>query len=501
MRSARSETLASADNENVGDVVRSESVLKTTQACLLALTVAGCALQPPAATPLPGSHAAWVNAAESVGVLAVPASSDTAWWNGLADTGLAALVAAAEEDSPTLGEALARIAEARANADAARAAASPLLSADASGSRGSTQSGSGAAATSSSATLNLSWELDLFGRLRHNTAAARQRLQASELDSASTRLSLQTDVADTVLLRRACALQLQASQDDVRSRQRVLELTLLRQSVGQVSPMDTARARSSLAEAQGNVATLKLQCAQNLQTLVALTGWPAERVQAALSEPAGRSEQWLPQPPKSALTLPASVLAQHPSVVSALRSPDAAYEDIGSAEAARRPSLSLSALLGSTWLRAADVTNRSTDWSLGPVASVTLWDAGSGRANADAARARHALALATLNTTLRNTVRDVENALSQLASAEQREAHAEGGEAAARELLTASEASFRAGRMSLFELEDARRSFNTAQSSHILARRDRAQAWVALVKSTGNALAFEAAAESPPASS
>jgi outer membrane protein, multidrug efflux system len=480
-------------------LLRRTRALKSALACLLALSAAGCALQPPAATPLPGLQAAWVNAAESVGASMAPAPAATAWWQGLADPGLAALVAAAEGDSPTLGEALARIAEARANVGSARGAELPLLSADVSSSRGTTQSGNGTAATASSATLNLSWEVDLFGRLRHNTAAARQRLQASELDSAATRLSLQADVADTVLSRRACTLQLQASQDDVRSRQRVLELTALRQSVGQVSTMDSARARSSLADAQGSVATLKLQCAQNLQTLVALTGWPAERVQAALSQPPGESMQWLPQPPKSALSLPATVLAQHPSVVSALRGADAAFEDIGSAEAARWPSLSLSALLGSTWLRAAGVTNRSTDWSLGPVAGVTLWDAGSGRAGADAARARHALALATLNATLRSTVQDVENALSQLASAEQREAHAEVGEAAARELLTGSEASFRAGRMSLFELEDTHRSFNTAQNAYILARRDRAQAWVALVKSTGNALAFEAgAASSPP---
>jgi outer membrane protein, multidrug efflux system len=296
--------------------VQRMSALKSAPACVLAFMLAGCALQPPAATPLPGSQAGWVNAAESVGPFAAPAPAATAWWFGLGDPGLAALVAAAQDDSPTLGEALARMAEARATVDSARAAASPLLSADASSSRGTTQSGTGAAATASSAALNLSWELDLFGRLRHNTAAARQRLQASELDAAATRLSLQADVADTVLLRRACALQWQDSQDDVRSRRRVLELTLLRQSVGQVSPMDSARARSSLAEAQGSVAALTLQCAQNLQTLVALTGWPAERVEAALSQPPSSSAQWLPQPPKSALSLPATVLAQHPGVVS-----------------------------------------------------------------------------------------------------------------------------------------------------------------------------------------
>jgi outer membrane protein TolC len=108
-----------------------------------------------------------------------------------------------------------------------------------------------------------------------------------------------------------------------------------------------------------------------------------------------------------------------------------------------------------------------------------------GRAGAEAARARHAQAVATLAATLRSTAQDVENALAALEASGKRETYADEGLAAARALLDGNEAAFRAGRLSLFELEDARRTFNNAINSHIEARRDRAQAWVSLVKATG----------------
>ncbi len=406
------------------------------------------------------------------------------------DPALNILIETAERESPTLAKALARIDEARANTDASQSAFSPKASTSLSSTRSKNQSVIGAPQTSSSASLNFSWELDLFGRLRHNAAAAKQRLQASELDAVMTRLSLQTQVADTVMSKRACDLQLGSRSDDIRSRRQVVELTSLRQSVGQVAPVETARAKSSLADAQTNVASTQAQCAQYTQSLIALTGLTAARVDELLAPSALPTRRILAEPPRQSLGLPATILAQHPGVIAALRTADAAFEDIGSAEAARWPSLSLATLLGSNWLRAAGMTTRYTNWSIGPSASANLWDGGSSRANADAARARHAQALASLNSTLRSTVQDVENALAQLASAEQREDYATTGLAAAHELLSGSEASYRAGRMSLFELEDARRTFNNAQTSLINAQRDRAQAWIQLVKSTGNGLAF-----------
>jgi NodT family efflux transporter outer membrane factor (OMF) lipoprotein len=450
-----------------------------------AAALSACALQPPAASTLPTLPTQWSRTSPATGPAAPNAPASAPWWQALQDPGLNTLVQAAEQASPTLARAMARLDEARASAAAQDANASPSLRADAKASRGTQQSGSGLPLSSASASLSLAWELDLFGGLRHDRAAAQQRLQASRADAQGTRLSLQAQVADATIAARACAAQAATRREDVRSRRAALQLTELRQAAGQVAALDSARSRSSLADAEINRVSTEEQCAEGEQQLVLLTGLPLADVSRALGTPAASNGRAVPEPPPLQPALPATVLASHPAVVSALRSADAAWEYIGSAEAARRPSMSLSALLGPSWLRAAGSWARSTSWSLAPALGATLWDGGRGAAHTGAARARHAQALASLESTLRSAVQDGENALALAEGAAERERLAQGGSAAAAQLLSASLASHQAGRMSLFELEDARRSFNNAQLALITAQRDRARAWVALVKATG----------------
>jgi outer membrane protein, multidrug efflux system len=451
----------------------------------VALGLSACAVQPPAASSLPALPAQWARSPVPAGPPSAPSQAPARWWQALQDPGLDALVQAAERSSPTLARAIARLDEERASAAGQEGSTGPSARADAKVSRGTQQSGSGQAVSSASTSLSLAWELDLFGGLRHDRAAAQQRLQASRADAQGTRLALQAQVADATVTARACAAQAAVRREDVRSRQAALRLTELRQAAGQVTASDTARARSSLAEAEINRVSTEEQCAESEEQLVLLTGLALADVRRALSREHAGEARAVPAPPPVQAALPATVLAAHPGVVSALRNADAAWEDIGSAEAARRPSVSLSALLGPSWLRAAGQWARSSSWSLAPTLGATLWDGGRSRAAADAARARHAQALASLESTLRSAVQEVENALALAEGAAERERLAQAGAAAAMQLLSASVASHQAGRMSLFELEDARRSFNNAQLALIASQRDRARAWVALAKATG----------------
>jgi outer membrane protein TolC len=117
---------------------------------------------------------------------------------------------------------------------------------------------------------------------------------------------------------------------------------------------------------------------------------------------------------------------------------------------------------------------------------VAAFDGGSGAAAVDAARGRYAEALAALRQTLRDTVRDVEFALIQAGAAAEAEDSARATVAAAIDLFRASEAAQRSGRLSLFDLEIARSALLSAQTGLISAQRDRARAWVALIKAAGN---------------
>jgi outer membrane protein, multidrug efflux system len=290
---------------------------------------------------------------------------------------------------------------------------------------------------------------------------------------------------------RACHAKEAARKVDTQSRLETLRLTALRESVGQVAGIEVARARSAVLES----ATLHMnatgQCALLKNALVALSGWSVEQLDAAFIPAfSAKRTQVIGAPPNSQLTVPAKVLMVHPAVRAALRTADAAYEELGQAQAARYPSFNLSALLGQSWIRVLGRSSNADAWSAGGSLLGSLFDGGAAKASAQAARARYTQAMAQLESTLRSSTQEIENALVNLGNAQSRDDLTRDGLSATQQLFSGSEASYRAGRMSLFELEDAHRSYNNAIIARIDAERDLAQTWVVLVKATGNALTY-----------
>jgi len=447
---------------------------------VLALLLAGCATStPPAAPNAPG-------AAEQPG-----------WWTQLHDPAIDALSQAALNDSPTLAQALARMDETGAALGNAEAQRLPTVGASAGATRARSlnTSGTGALTTvGSTASIgpNLSWELDLFGRLRHSRESASYRLDARTSDAMGARLTLTADIADNVLQLRACESTRRVLAADIESRETTLALTRRRLETGFVAPVDEARAVSGLAAVRINLETQTEQCARQLNALVALSGLPADEVRSLLAAPLpstaqGSTEAFMPDAPAVQPRLSAMVLANHPSVLAAARDADAAQADIAVARADRLPRLNLVALLSGQWLNAAGSTLHAATWSVGPSLAGKIFDGGAGAANVSAAEARWRGAQAALQVALRTASRDTENALAAAASADARRATARQSVDAARSVLAALQAQWPAGAVSLFELEDARRQYASAQDNAIVAARDRALAWVALVRAAGQA--------------
>ncbi|QHB55396.1 TolC family protein [Ralstonia solanacearum] len=306
--------------------------------------------------------------------------------------------------------------------------------------------------------------------MRNSVEAARNRLDARTADAAATRLSLAADVANGVLSLRACENSRAVLADDIASGERTLGLTRLRAVSGFAPFADVARAISGIATVRTNLAAQQEQCARQVNAPVALSGTGAATVRQQILG-AGATVGFMPQPPALAPELPATVLAAHPTVISADREAAAAWAEIGVARGNRLPRLDLAAVLTGQWIRAAGSTLNLTTWSVGPALTGTQFDGGAGAANVCAAQARYRHAVARLQGTLRTTVEDVESVLAARASAQDR-------------TVSASEAVA----ISLFELEDSRRQFASAEDAEISAWRDRAQAWMALVKATGGAV-------------
>lgn len=494
---------------------------------LTALLLAGCATQPSYQRPEIPMPSGWSNGLPTTSPAAGRELGREAWWEPLHDPAIGTLIQAALADNPTLGQAAARVDEARASARVSEGQRLPQLSVSGSATRarvqGAQSSGSGLTATTVQNSANigpgLSWELDLWGRLKETARAANLQLDARTADAAETRLSLTSQIADAVLRLRACDFSLAVRDRDIASRNFELARARERLAQGNVAPVDVASAESNLASARTARISQQETCARTVNELVALSGRDAAFVRslvvaadAASSGPSAvpygkagsapmadiDAEAVIAAPPPAAPAVPATVLLGHPAVIAAEREAAARWSEIGVARADRLPRIELVGLLTGNWIRMLGSTSSYATWSAGAELSAPLFDGGAGAANVRGVQARYHQAVEALREAIRTATRDVEDALAGQQSAQQRVTTSREAVEAARAALRANEARWRAGAISMFELEDARRQFNAAQESAIAAARDRAQSWVALVLAAGGTLSVPATVHPTP---
>jgi outer membrane protein TolC len=263
-----------------------------------------------------------------------------------------------------------------------------------------------------------------------------------------------------------------------------------------------------VAAAESNLATVRIDrisqeeaCLQTVDALVAVSGRPAHEVRSLAATPVAPDRNddlaaQIPSAPAIVPELPATVLLAHPAVVAAEREVAARWSEIGIARAERLPRLDLSAVLTGQWIRAFGTTDSFTTGSALLGISAPLFDAGAGKAEVARADASYREAVATLEATIRQAVRDIEDGLAAQDSAIRRAEISRSALGAARYTLSANEARRRAGSIGAYELEESRRQLNRAQESAIVAARDRAQAWVELVRRSSSVIETGASAES-----
>lgn len=449
----------------------------------------GCALQPAYKPPSLKIPEAWNTASTGPMAFALPADHPM-WWTLLEDPAVDQLVAAGLADNPTLAEASARTDQARALLGLRGAGKLPTVGMEGGATRSADRADPASGSTSqTSATLSarLSWELDLWGRVRESTNAAHHRLSARTADAQAARLSVIGDITDTTIALRACGLTLNIRHRDITSRQAELTISDLRFSLGNIAAVDVAAARSNLAAVQTDRIAQAENCQRLTNALVALSGLDVAAVGALISASPSANPTNLPVPPPYTPALPATVLLNNPGIIAAEREVAARWSEIAFARAEKMPRIDLAAILTGQWISALGSDNSYSSGSVGATLAAPLFDGGAGSARVGAAQAAYREAVAQLNLAIRTTVREIEDALAAQQSALQRVETSREALEAARFALQTNEARWRAGAIALFELEDARRQFNRAQESAISADADRARAWVALMRRTGRA--------------
>lgn len=446
---------------------------------LASLLLTACASLPPAQPPSEAVPLQWHAALPHGGEPAKLAG----WWSRFDDPLLPALIDRAQQRSPTLAQAAARIAQARASARIAGAAAWPSLDAKGGAQRANTDiPGSTGLQTTGSLTLDATWEIDLFGATRQGVAAAQARAAGAAAQWHQARVSLAAEVASAYLSLRACEAVLAVYESDASSSSQTASLTQQKVQAGFEAPANGGLARAAAADAANRVTAQRAECDLAIKQIAALTVEPEPALRTALT---ARSAL-LPQPGVFTVDgVPAQVLAQRPDVSAAEREIAAASADVGAAQADRLPRLSLTGSIGRAGVRVGGNNYYGDTWSFGPGLIAPLFDAGRRAAAVDAAQGRYDEAVAAWRERVIGAAREVEEALVRLQAAQQREQDARLAASGYAEFLAAAQTQWQVGTGSLLDLEQARRSSLGADAALIQVRRERVGAWLALYKAVG----------------
>ena len=249
---------------------------------LLAVFLGACALQPEYRRPVLDVPGFWTNGpGGSPPSQAMVPMGQMDWWSQLDDPAIDHLVSAGLSDNPTLTEAAARVDQARALVAVGDAGKVPAVGIEGSATRTRDRlDPTGGPSQQTSATLGarLSWELDLWGRVREGANAARHRVGARTADARGARLSVIADIADNVIALRACILTQETNDRDIASRETELTISRARLALGSIAPVALATAQSNLASTRTDRIAQEETCLRLIDALVALTGVQPRRV-------------------------------------------------------------------------------------------------------------------------------------------------------------------------------------------------------------------------------
>lgn len=411
------------------------------------------------------------------------------WWSQFDDSVLPRMIESAQLASPTLAQALASIADARAAGASSAAAMQPGLGVAASATRARSEPTASVASVSSLG-LEATWELDLFGANRAGLAAAQARLGSSEANWHDARVSVAAEVARNFVELRTCEAQVEQARIDAASRHQTARATELATEGGILAPVAADLARASAAEGDVYLKVQEAKCELLVKALVALTAREEPSLRRELVE---RTAQ-LPQPTGFWVSsVPAEVLAQRPDIHAAAWDVVAASATATQARARRWPRIVLAGNIGTSRMSSSGASTDGTVWGIGPIAiSLPLFEAGARRADAEAAKVRFEVTAKVYAARLRTAVQEVEGALLSLQSTATRDEETRTARDGFERAYRATAASYSAGSSNLFDLEDARRSLVSAQRNWIDLRRERLLAWIALYRAVGGGWSIHA---------
>jgi NodT family efflux transporter outer membrane factor (OMF) lipoprotein len=323
------------------------------------------------------------------------------------------------------------------------------------------------------------WEPDLWGRVRLSVESAVHNAQVSAADLENIRLSQQALLATDYFLLAAQDMQLRLLSDTIDAYQKNLQLTTNRHAGGVASRSDITLAQTQLAGARAQSTLMRVARAQDEHAIAMLTG----QVPASLE--IGPSQIGAPPPPIP-VGVPSQLLERRPDIAANERQVAAANANIGIAQTAYYPTLTLSATPGLLSTSLANLfTFASRSWSTGPSLSQTLFDFGRRGAALESAQAAYDATVAAYRQTVLSAFQEVEDDLSNLRYLAEESVQEHEAVVAAQEALSLEMDRYRAGTDSYLNVITTQIIALGDQQTAITILQQRMSAAVDLVKALG----------------
>jgi multidrug efflux system outer membrane protein len=444
------------------------------------LVLAGCAVGPDYRRPeLPTAPSFRDRPEETSSIADVP------WWEVFRDETLVALIRESLEGNRDLAVATANVETARYLAAVQRGELFPQVGYEAGGARGE-DSFLGAPSTDRGtetdylAALNLAWEIDVWGRIRRASEAARAEMLASEAFRRGIVLSLVSGMAQAYFELRELDRELEIAVESVRSFQETYDLFQRQYEGGVASKLDPLRAEAALAQAAATVPEVERRIVAKENELSVLLGRPAGSI------PRGATLQAQAEPPEVPAGVPSQLLERRPDLVEAEQTLVASNAREGVAVADFFPRIGLTALAGSVSPELSDLLGAGNGlWSvggsaLGPIftAGITTYTWRATRAASDATRAAY-------EGDVLNALREVSDALTAREKLAIVRSEQQRAVAALRESVHISRTRYLGGLATYIEVLDAQQQLYPAEFALAQTERDQLLAVVEIYRTLG----------------
>ena len=455
----------------------------------LATILLGCSLAPKYERPNFDMPASW----RKIDLGQAPINVD--WWTRFNDPVLTSMITEALQKNQDLATSMANIRSSAAQAGVSSAALFPQVNAQGSAQGQLVSNRTANAAfdnpnmtqefTAYQGTLNASWELDFWGKIRNQYTALTDVLMNTVLSHEALRLSIASQTAQTYFSLLAADMQLETARRTLKTRQKALSIYTSRYEQGDITELDWQRARAAVETARAQVHQSAQAVDQAEAGLAVLLGRsPRDIIERSMMR--GKSIRHLPAPPVLPAGLPSELLLRRPDLRAAEFLIMANNANIGTARAQFFPSISLTGMLGTMSAAAYNLfSGPAGAWSYGIQGSVPILDWGRNWYNLKDAEAKKEASIATYRKAVQSAFQDIRNALTRQRESEHVVKSMQSQVNSLRRAVEIAQLQYDNGYTDYLTVLDAERELFTAELSLATALQNRLNAVVSVCQALG----------------